>query len=66
MINNSYVCVNGGYHGPIENLTGVPTPGKKIRIDGEALPIRCCLRYTDAENNIRNLYIDLIKEGKKQ
>lgn len=49
----------------IEKLNSVPTPGKNIQIDGEKLVIRCCLRYVDSENDITNLYIDLIKEDKK-
>ena len=58
MIKESNICIEGKYHGPIDSLTGVPTPGKKIMVDDNPLIIRCCLRYVDVEKDIKNLYID--------
>ena len=66
MINNTYVCINGEYYDEVKNLNGVPTQGKKITVNGDPLPIRVALRYIDPENDITNLYIDLIREDKKQ
>lgn len=62
MINNKFICINGKFYSEIKDLKGVPTPGKKIQVDGKPLPIRCCLRYVDEENEVTNLYIDLIRE----
>jgi hypothetical protein len=62
MVNKSYVCVNGKILDEIQ-LTSAPTQGKKIMVEGEPLVIRCALRYIDIENDIKNVYIDLIDEN---
>lgn len=64
MINNTFICIEGQFYDKIDNLSGVPTPGKKIKVNNDLLSIRCSVRYIDEEKDIRNLYIDLISNKK--